>query len=152
VADRGVDRRLAAAVLLLSVAVAGCTLSPGAVDGPIAVPLRVTTTPSTIEVDAPGWFADVSAIYLCPTEPPPLPEAAADRVGWSPDATCHDFGRFPSADGLAVELPLADLSGPSGTALAASEQWYLLLLDLDGDRVSSAIRSAFAPPVRATAS
>jgi len=151
VADRASHRGLGAAVLLIAAAVGGCALTSTTLDGPMAVPLRVTTTPTTIEVDAPGWFADLSAIYLCPTEPPALPEAAADRVGWTPGDACHDYGRFPSPDGLEVQLSLSDLTGPAGAALAASDQWYLLLLDLDGDRVSSAIRSAFAPPVRSAA-
>ena len=43
-------------------------------------------------------------------------------------------------------LPLADLAGETSAAFAAADDWYLLLLDLDGDRVSAAIRSRFTAP------
>ncbi len=132
----------AALALLLS----GCLAVPGAIDGPIAVDLHVSTTPTTVEVDAPGWFAETTAIYLCSASPPVLPEAAADRVGWTPGGACHDYGTRPSRDGLKVSLPLTDLAGETWAPFAAADEWYLLLLDLDGDRVSSAVRSRFGAP------
>lgn len=134
-------------VASLAVVLAGCLAVPGSVDGPIAVPLHITPTATSIEVDAPGWFSDETAIYLCPTAPPVLPEDAADRVGWAPGAPCQAFGTVPSPDGLRASLPLDGIDGPVRPAFAASGEWHLLLLDLEGDRVSSAIRSAFdAPP------
>jgi hypothetical protein len=142
-------RRLAL-VAGLAALVAGCAGGTSALDGALPVALRVSTTPTTVEVDAPGWLANVSEVYLCPDPPPPLPDANADRKGWTPGDACHDFGRHPSRDGLTVSLPIADLSGPQWAAFEAATDWYLLVLDLDGDVVASAVRSRFhAPPVTA---
>ena len=145
-----VERRLvAAALLIVSVAVlGGCVVVPGSLDGPIAVRLHIRTTPTTVEVDAPGWFADTSAVYLCATAPPVLPEAAADRVGWTPGGDCHDYGRHSSRDGLTISLPLSAIDRETWPAFESAEDWYLLLLDLDGDRVSSAVRSRIHAPMR----
>jgi hypothetical protein len=145
--ERWPRRLIAGAVGVgLAALLAGCLAVPGAIDGPIAVDMHVSTTPTSVDVDAPGWFADVSAVYLCPSLPPPLPEAAADRIGWTPGGACHDYGDHPSKDGLTLSLPLADLDDPERTAFEASTEWYLLLLDMDGQRVSSAVRTAFGPP------
>lgn len=148
--SRGAGTRAAVTRILLGITLAallgGCLAVPGSADGPIAVPLHITPTATTIEVDAPGWFSDETAIYLCPTAPPVLPEDAADRVGWEPGAPCQAFGTAPSPNGLRASLPLDDIEAPVRPAFAASGEWHLLLLDLEGDRVSSAIRSAFDAP------
>ena len=146
--------RLRSLVALAAMAamLAGCRLSPDILDGGLATELRVYATPTTIEVDAPGWFADVSAVFLCPADPPRLPEPGPDRVGWTPGGDCHDFGRFPSPDGLKVSLPRADLASIGSTAFSAASDWTLLLLDLDGERVVGAIRSSFTAPMDAAAS
>lgn len=47
---------------------------------------------------------------------------------------------------LRRSLGLADLAGPSWAPFAAAEDWYVLIVDVRGDRVSSAIRSRFAAP------
>lgn len=139
-------------VPLLALALTGCLAVPGDIDGPIAVDMHVATTPTSVELDAPGWFADVSAVFLCPALPPPLPDAAADRIAWTPGAACHDYGRHPSPDGLTASLPLGELTGTTRAAFVASGEWYLVILEMDGERVSSAVRTAFGPPPFATAS
>jgi hypothetical protein len=145
--DRAPGRLVTLLALLVSpLIVSGCLAVPGAIDAPIGVVLRVSTTPTSVEVEAPGWFTDLSALYLCPRLPPPLPEAAADRVGWTPGGDCHDFGTRPTRDGLVASLPLADLAGPGAAAFASSPEWAILLLELDGDRVSAAVRSLFRAP------
>jgi hypothetical protein len=144
-AERGL---IAPAALIVAVAaLGGCVDVPGSFDGPMAVRMHIRTTSTTVEVDASGWFADTSAVYLCPTAPPVLPEAAADRVGWTPGGECHDFGRHPSRDGLTISLPLSAIDGETWPAFESAEDWYLLLLDLDGDRVSSAVRSRIHAPM-----
>ncbi|MEO6207217.1 MAG: hypothetical protein ABIP77_04610 [Candidatus Limnocylindrales bacterium] len=130
----------------------GCTLSDVALDGPIAVNLHIRTTATSVEVDAPGWFAATTGIHLCPVAPPVLPAPGPARDGWKPGPPCHDYGRQPSVDGLTVSLPLADLAGETSAAFAAADDWYLLLLDLDGDRVTAAIRSSFKAPADVAAS
>jgi hypothetical protein len=137
--------RLALGVGLASL-VTGCAGGTSTLDGALPVALRVSTTPTTVEVDAPGWLADVSEVYVCADAPPPLPDANADRKGWTPGGACHDFGRHSSRDGLMVSLPVAELSGPQWPAFEAATDWYLLVLDLDGDVVASAVRSRFHAP------
>ena len=137
---------------VIALALTGCLVVPGDIDGPIAVDMHVATTPTSVEVDAPGWFADVSAVFLCPALPPPLPDAAADRIAWTPGAACHDYGRHPSPDGLTASLPLGALTGTARAAFVASREWYLVILEMDGERVSSAVRTAFGPPPFAAAS
>jgi len=141
-------RIAAPAWLVLFTALTGvaCTIPPGSLDGPIAVILHITTTPTTVDVDAETWYSESTAIYLCPSEPPPLPDPGPALIGWTPGAPCHDYGDRPSPNGLKVALPIADLDGPERVLFDSAEEWYLLLLDLDGDRVSSAIKSAFRPP------
>lgn len=139
-------RLFAGVVALLAVTLAGCIAVPGSVDGPIAVQLHIASGPTSVEVDASGWFAETTSIYLCPSAPPILPEDAADRVGWSPGPPCQHFGTHPSRDGLRVSLPLDEIGADVRSAFMASDEWYLVLLDLEGDRVSSAVRSAFDAP------
>ena len=70
------------AVLIAATLVAGCRLPSSALDGPLAVPLRIETTADSIEVDAPTWFAQQTVIYLCPTDPPNFPSRVRTaRVG-----------------------------------------------------------------------
>ncbi len=141
------DRRLAALGLLVSaMVIGGCRVDGALLDAPGAVRLHVSTTPTTVEIDAPGWLADTSAVYLCASAPPTLPDEAADRIGWVPGGDCHDFGRHASSEGLTISLPLSALQGASRTAFEAAPDWYLLLLDVDGDRVSTAVRSQFRAP------
>jgi hypothetical protein len=139
-------QRPLAGLVLLPLLLGGCVLGPGTLDGATPVNMHVWTTPTTVEIDAPGWTVDVSAVYLCATAPPRLPDASTDRIAWTPGGDCHDFGTHPSRDGLTVSLPLADLAGTAWPAFEASDEWYVLLLDLDGDLVSSAVRSQFHAP------
>jgi hypothetical protein len=135
------------AVLLAAVTLAGCEIEGPALDGPIAVNLHVRTTSSSVEVDAPGWFADQTIVYLCHAEPPLLPEPGPERVGWRPDDRCHDYGTVPSEAGLEISLPLDALAGDPWTDFAAAAEWYLFLVEVDtSDRVLSAIRSRFKAP------
>lgn len=138
---------MAGMALVVAVALSACDLPPGALDGPMTpVNLHVATTATSVEIDAPGWFAETSAVYLCSAEPPPLPEPGPDRVGWTPGPACHDFGRYESRKGLVASLGLSDLAGPAWAPFAAAEDWYVLIVAVRGDRVSSAIRSRVAAP------
>jgi hypothetical protein len=146
-----VDRRFGPPVRALgfaaaAVVVAGCFGGTGTLDGALPVVLRVSTTTTAVEVDAPAWIADVSEVYLCASAPPPLPDGTRERLGWAPGGDCHDYGRYPSRDGLTVSLPLADLTGPNKPAFERAQDWYVLVLDLDGELVSSAVRSRFRAP------
>ena len=85
---------------LLAALVGGCRLPSSALDGPLAVPLRIDATADAVQVDAPSWFAPETVIYLCSTEPPELPEPGPDRVGWTPGASCHDYGKVAAPNGL----------------------------------------------------
>lgn len=153
-ADRRLGRAPAVVAVIASVvAVTGCVVEAGSLDGPGGpVNMHVWTTPTTVEVDAPGWLADTSAVYLCASAPPVLPEDAADRVGWTPGGDCHDLGRHASRNGLRISLPLTALRGAPWPAFESAEDWYLLLLELDGDRVSTAVRSRFHAPSEVAAS
>lgn len=127
--------------------VAGCVYVPGSLDGPIAVDLHVRTTPTAVEVEAPGWYADRSDVHLCPVEPPPLPEPGPALIGWQPGPPCHGYGTWTSPDGLVASLPYDALAAGERETFAAAESWYVLLLDVDADgRVSTAVRSRFAVP------
>jgi hypothetical protein len=138
----------AVAVAAVIMVVTGCSEGLGRMDDALPVALRITTTPTTVEIDAPGWLADVSEIYVCAKPPPTLPDSTTDRRGWRPGGDCHDFGRHPSGDGLAVSLQVADMAGPKWSTFEAASDWYVLVLDLDGDLVTSAVRSQFhAPPL-----
>jgi len=137
-------------MVLLVALVGGCRLPENALDGPLAVPLRITATPDSIEVDAPAWYAPQTVVYLCSAEPPSLPEPGPNRVGWTPGASCHDYGRFAAPDGLSVSLPLAALSEAEQPAFDAAVDWYLLLVKVEGERIVAAIRTRLSPPGRAT--
>jgi hypothetical protein len=126
---------------------AGCRLPSSALDGPLAVPLRIEATPDAVQVDAPGWYAAETDIYLCPTEPPELPEPGPERDGWTPGASCHDFGTFAAPDGLTASLPLEALTDAERPAFEAAVDWYLLVVKVDGDRAIAAIRSSFSAPI-----
>ena len=139
--------RLAGFSLLIGL-VGGCRLPSDALDGPLAVPLRITATAAAVEVDAPGWFAADTAVYLCPTEPPALPEPGPDREGWSPGSVCHDYGRFAAPDGLSATLPLDALSEADRPAFDAANNWYLLIVKVEGARAMAAIHSSFSAPSR----
>jgi len=139
---------LASAAIVL----AGCVAETTPLDHALPVVLRVTTSATSVDVDAPGWLADVSAVYLCPSAPPALPDASSARLGWTPGGDCHDFGRHPSPDGLTLSLPVADLAEGSWPTFEAAQDWYLLVLDLDGELVSNAVRSRFHAPKAAAAS
>lgn len=136
------------AVGVAAAMIAGCRIPENALDGPLAVPLRITTTAETIEVDAPAWYATETALYLCPAEPPSLPEPGPERVGWTPGAACHDFGRVPAKDGLRAVLAIDELSEAEQRAFATVDDWYLLVVKLDGDRASAAIASSFTSPIQ----
>jgi hypothetical protein len=132
--------------LAMSFLVGGCI---GGTSLEIGTPvnLHVWTTPISVEVDAPGWFADVSRVYLCPKAPPQLPDGAREREGWTPGPGCQDFGSFRTEDGLETSLPLRAIDPDRRKAFDAAPDWYLLILDLDGTRVASSVRSQFhAPP------
>lgn len=133
-------------LMTLVTLVSGCTLAPVALDGPIAVNLHIATTTDQVRVDAPGWFAPISSIYLCAAQPPPLPEPGPERDGWTPGPGCHAYGTHPSRDGLTVDLPLVDLDARERPVFAAAPDWILLLLSVEGDRVTSAVRSQFRRP------
>ncbi len=144
---------LARAVTLLFLGVAapmlaGCRIPENALDGPLAVPLRITATAETIEVDAPAWYATETALYLCPAVPPALPEPGPERVGWTPGAACHDFGRVPAEDGLRAVLALDELSEAEQRAFGAVDDWYLLVVKHEGGRASAAIASSFTSPIQ----
>ena len=134
--------------MLLAAIVAGCRLPSDALDGPLAVPLRITVTLAAVEVDAPGWFAADTAVYLCPTEPPALPEPGPDREGWTPGSGCHDYGRFAAPDGLRATLPLDALPEADRPAFDAADNWYLLIVKVEGARATAAIHSNFSAPSR----
>jgi hypothetical protein len=145
-------RGVSGAVLLtiasaLAVAVtAGCTPSPVFLDAPYPLNLHVDPRATVVKVDASGWYADSTDVFLCPTEPPPLPDPGPARSGWTPGHVCHDYGRHASPDGFTIDLQLDDLTGAERAAFAASPDWYLVLTDLDGDRATGAARSRFPRP------
>lgn len=137
-----------AGLLLLAAVVGGCRLPSSALDGPLAVPLRIEATADAVQVDAPGWFAPESAIYLCSTEPPELPEPGPDRDGWTPGASCHDYGTVAAPDGLKVTLPVDALTDAEQPAFEAAADWYLLIVKVEGVRATAAIHSSFSAPAR----
>jgi hypothetical protein len=133
---------------LLLMVVAGCRLPSGALDGPLAVPLRIDATAENVQVDAPGWFAPETNIYLCPTEPPELPEPGPARIGWSPGSSCHDYGRVATPNGLTATLPVGAFTDAERSAFEGASDWFLFIVKVDGERASAAIRSSFASPIR----
>jgi hypothetical protein len=136
------------AFALVALLVAGCRLPSEALDGPIAVPLRITPTATTVEIDAPGWYAADTVVYLCSAEPPALPEPGPAREGWTPGGACHDYGHVPSADGLTAVLALAELTEAERPVFEAVANWSVLLVGVEGDRATSAIHTSFAAPIR----
>jgi hypothetical protein len=140
--------RLVLAGGLVALVLAGCRIPENALDGPLAVPLRITTNEDTIDVDAPTWYADSTAIFVCPTEPPALPEPGPQRDGWTPGGGCHDFGRVRSPDGLATTLALETLSDEALRPFLTAGDWFLLLVAVEGDRATAAIHSSFPSPIR----
>jgi hypothetical protein len=134
--------------LVAAVAAGGCRLPENALDGPLAVPLRISATAEAIEVDAPTWYAARTALFLCTSEPPSLPEPGPDRVGWTPNGSCHDFGRVAADGGLHVTQPLDVLTETDRRALEGADEWYLLLVKIEGDRATAATHSRFASPIR----
>lgn len=138
--------RLGACFAAIAIALVACDLPAGAIDAPYPVNLHVDADATLVAIDAPGWYADTTGVFLCPTEPPGLPDPGDARIGWSPGRLCHDFGRHPSPGGLTIDLRLADLSDAERALFASADDWYLLLTDLDGERVTGAVRSRFKRP------
>jgi hypothetical protein len=144
---------LLAAPLLAAIVLTGCEASGSLLDAPFPVQLRVEASADAVEVDAPAWYAERTHVFLCPVEPPFLPDPGPARQDWQPARTCHDFGRIPSDGGLTTTLALADLTAAERSAFAASPDWYLLLVDVGADgRAIAAARTRFAPPDGFTAS
>jgi hypothetical protein len=152
-ADRpmGADRRGLVSLFATALIAGGC-VGGSSLDFGTPVNLHISTTPTSVELDAPGWFANVAAVYLCPSEPARLPDSPADRVDWTPGAACEFMGSYPSRDGLTLSLPLSGLKPERRPAFDAAADWYLVLMNLDGNRVGSAISSRFHAPPRASAS
>ena len=141
----GAERRLLN--LGLTAVIAGGCVGESSLDFGTPVVLHVWATPTTVEVDAPGWLTAVSSVYLCFAAPPRLPSDSASRVDWTPGEACQDFGSYESPDGFKSSIPLAMLDPGRRAAFEAAGDWYLLLVALDGDRATSAISSRFhAPP------
>lgn len=138
--------RLVGLALGASVVAGGCVLSPASLDGPLAVELNISTTPTSINVEAPTWFAPESRLFLCPADPPPLPEPGPARIGWEPGGDCVGFAPADSKDGLEVELPTSAADASAGSPFLAADDWYLLILDVREDRVVSGIRTRFPRP------
>lgn len=138
--------RAAITALALGALVAACRLPDNALDGPIAVPLRVVADARSVDVDAPTWFAPQTAIYLCTAAPDALPEPGPARVGWRPVPACRGFGRQPSVEGLRVVLDLAALPDDSRGEFGSADTWCVLLVKLDGERVTAAIHTSFRRP------
>jgi hypothetical protein len=139
-------RPLVVAFGIVTIVLVGCRIPDNALDGPLAVPLRITADATSVEVDAPTWFAAQTAVYLCPDEPDQLPEPGPRRVGWRPATACHDFGRRPTADGLHANLALGDLGAGERPSFVAAATWYVLLVKVEGERATAAIHSSFTQP------
>jgi hypothetical protein len=145
------ERRLLVGLIATALIAGGCANAPS-LDFGTPVNLHVTTTPTSVELDAPGWLADISAVYLCPSEPARLPDNAAERVNWTPGPDCEFMGSYPGRDGLKLSMPLSGLQPERRPKFDAAADWYVVLLDLDGDRVSAAINSQFHAPEASPAS
>jgi len=139
------ERRLLVGLIATALIAGGCANAPS-LDFGTPVNVHVSTTPTSVELDAPGLVADISAVYLCPSEPARLPDNAAERVGWTPGPDCEFMGSYPSRDGLTLSMPLTGLKPDRRPKFDAAADWYVVLLDLDGDRVGSAINSRFHGP------
>ena len=119
-------------MVLLTAIVAGGCLGGSSLDIGTPVNLHVWTTPTSVEVDAPGWITDASRLYLCAAEPARPPEGAADREGWAPGGPCQDLGTYAGPDGLRASLPLDRIDAERQPVFEAAGDWYLLILELDG--------------------
>ena len=138
------------ATLSLAIAgalLAGCRLPSDALDGPLAVPLRITATAESVDIDAPGWFAPKTSVYLCSSEPASLPEPGPDRNDWTPGTTCHAFGQVDANDGLHAVLATGDLTREERESFAAVADWFVLLVRVDNGYAAAAIHSSFRAPV-----
>ena len=143
----GERRLLVGLVTVLGAAlVAGGCINAPSLDFGTPVNLHVSTTPTSVELDAPGWLADISAVYLCPSQPAHLPDNAAERVDWTPGPDCEFMGSYPSRDGLKLSMPVSGIHSERRPKFDAAVDWYVVLLDLDGNRVGSAINSQFHAP------
>jgi hypothetical protein len=142
------ERRLLVG-LIATTLIAGCANAPS-LDFGTPVNMHVSTTPTSVELDAPGWLADISAVYLCPSQPTRVPDNAAERVNWTPGRDCEFMGSYPSRDGLTMSLPLSGLKPERRPKFDAAADWWVVLLDLDGDRVSAAVNSQFHAPTTAS--
>jgi hypothetical protein len=142
-----IDERRRALIAALGVAfLAGGCIGESSLDFGTPVNLHVWTTPTTVEVDAPGWLTAVSSIYLCFERPPRLPSEAAQREDWTPGQACQDVGTYESPDGLKASIPLTMLDPERRAGFDAAGDWYVLLVALDGGRATSAISSRFHAP------
>jgi hypothetical protein len=141
----GGDRRLVA--LALTAVVAGGCIGESSLEFGTPVNLHVWTTPTTVEVDAPGWLTTVSSIYLCSEAPPRLPSDSASRVDWTPGDACQDFGTYEGPDGFRASVDVGLLDPARRPVFEAAADWYLLLVARDGGRATSTISTRFhAPP------
>ncbi|HEX7345623.1 MAG TPA: hypothetical protein VF253_02445 [Candidatus Limnocylindrales bacterium] len=147
----GGDRRLVVGLALTALIAGGC-IGESSLEFGTPVNLHVWTTPTTVEVDAPGWLTTVSSIYLCFAAPPRLPSDGAERENWDPGGSCQDFGTYESPDGFRGSIPLTMLDPGKRPAFEAAADWYVLLVALDGGRATSTISSRFHAPLSAAPS
>jgi hypothetical protein len=142
----GSDRRGLVGLIAVTLAVAGC-IGESSLDFGTPVNMHVWSTPTSVEVDAPGWLTASSSVYLCYERPPRLPSDTASRQGWVPGPACQDFGVRASHDGLKASIPVSMLDPARRAAFDAADDWYLLLVAVEGERATGAITSRFhAPP------
>jgi hypothetical protein len=146
-----VDVRRLVGLVGVTLAVGGC-VGASSLDFGTPVNMHVWTTPTTVEVDAPGWLTAVSSVYLCSEQPPRLPADNASRTGWTPGGACEDVGTFQTRDGLKTSIPLESLDPASRPAFEAAPDWYLLLVARNGELASDAVSSRFHAPADAAES
>src|SRR4029453_1692297 len=101
----GGDRRKLVGLIAATLVVGGC-IGDSSLDFGTPINLHVWSTPTTVEVDAPGWLTAVSSVYLCYEKPPRLPSDTASRDGWTPGGACQDVGTFESRGGLKASIPV----------------------------------------------
>lgn len=131
----------------MTAVIAGGCIGESSLEFGTRVNLHVWTTETTVEVDAPGWLTTVSSVYLCFDRPPRLPSDSSQRVGWTPGASCQDYGSHASAEGFTESVPLSMLDPVRRERFEAASDRYLLLVAIDGDRATSAFSSrSHAPP------
>ena len=142
----GGDRHLGILAALTALVATGC-IGESSLEFGTPVNLHVWSTPTTVEIDAPGWMTMVSSVYLCFEPPPRLPADAAQRENWDPGDACQDFGSHESRDGFKGSIPLTMLDADRRPAFEAAADWYVLLVALNGASATSATSSRFhAPP------